>query len=66
MPVRVESKTNESNVQLLKRFKRKVAKSGVLSQVRRKRWFVPKSEIKRIQRKKAVRRQRRRHSKRRR
>lgn len=51
---------NESQDQLLKRFRKKVAKSGVLSTVRRKRWFVSKSELRRIQKKKAVRRIRRR------
>jgi len=36
---------NESQDQLLKRFRKKVAKSGILSTVRRKRWFVSKSEL---------------------
>jgi small subunit ribosomal protein S21 len=44
----------------MKRFRKKVAKSGVLSTVRRKRWFVSKSELRRIQKKKAVRRFKRR------
>ena len=51
---------NESQDQLLKRFRKKVAKSGILSTVRRKRWFVSKSELRRIQKKKAIRRSRRR------
>jgi small subunit ribosomal protein S21 len=51
---------NESQDQLLKRFRKKVAKSGILSTVRRKRWFVSKSELRRIQKKKAIRRIRRR------
>jgi len=51
---------NESQEQLLKRFRKKVAKSGILSTVRRKRWFVSKSELRRIQRKKAIRRLKRR------
>ncbi|MES0338815.1 MAG: 30S ribosomal protein S21 [Anaerolineales bacterium] len=54
---------NESQEQLLKRFRKKVAKSGVLSAVRRKRWFISKSELRRIQRKKAIRRLKRRESK---
>lgn len=54
---------NESQEQLLKRFRKKVAKSGILSTVRRKRWFVSKSELRRIQRKKAIRRLRRRQRK---
>jgi small subunit ribosomal protein S21 len=53
---------NESQDQLLKRFRKKVAKSGILSTVRRKRWFVSKSELRRIQKKKAIRRFRRRVS----
>jgi small subunit ribosomal protein S21 len=51
---------NESQEQLLKRFRKKVAKSGILSTVRRKRWFVSKSELRRIDKKKAIRRHRRR------
>lgn len=54
---------NESQEQLLKRFRKKVAKSGILSTVRRKRWFVSKSELRRIQRKKAIRRLKRRQQK---
>ena len=52
----VQLRPNESQEQLLKRFRKKVAKSGVLSTVRRKRWFVSKSELRRIQKKKAIRR----------
>jgi small subunit ribosomal protein S21 len=51
---------NETQDQLLKRFRKKVAKSGILSTVRRKRWFVSKSELRRIQKKKAIRRLKRR------
>ena len=54
---------NESQDMLLKRFRKKVAKSGILSTVRRKRWFVSKSELRRIQRKKAIRRLKRRQRK---
>lgn len=49
---------NESQDQLLKRFRKSVAKSGILSTVRRKRWYVSKSELRRIQKKKAIRRAR--------
>jgi small subunit ribosomal protein S21 len=56
----VTLRPNESQDQLLKRFRKKVAKSGILSTVRRKRWFVSKSELRRIQKKKAIRRGRRR------
>jgi small subunit ribosomal protein S21 len=48
---------------LLKRFRKKVAKSGILSTVRRKRWFISKSELRRIEKKKAIRRLKRRQRK---
>lgn len=54
---------NESQDQLLKRFRKKVVKSGVLSTVRRKRWFVSKSEQRRIEDKKSIRRIKRRQFK---
>jgi len=54
---------NESQDQLLKRFRKKVVKSGVLSTVRRKRWFVSKSEQRRMDDKKAARRLKRRQVK---
>lgn len=60
---KVVLRPNESQDQLLKRFRKKVSKSGILSTVRRKRWFVSKSELRRIQRKKAIRRLRRRQRK---
>ena len=50
---------NENQDQLLKRFRKKVVKSGVLSTVRRKRWFVSKSETDRVERTKTLRRLRR-------
>jgi len=56
----VNLRPNESQDQLLKRFRKKVAKSGILSTVRRKRWFVSKSELRRIDKKKAIRRIKRR------
>jgi small subunit ribosomal protein S21 len=57
---KVDLRKNESQAQLLRRFRKKVAKSGRLSAVRRKRWFVSKSEQRRIAKKKAIRRQKRR------
>ncbi|MFQ5615803.1 MAG: 30S ribosomal protein S21 [Anaerolineales bacterium] len=57
--VKVISKPGESDAQLFRRFKRKVSRSGILRTVRKKRWFVPKSEIRRIEKKKAIRRHRR-------
>ena len=60
MPTTVVLRPGESQDQLLKRFRKQVAKSGILSAVRRKRWYVSKSELRRIQKKKAIRRLRRR------
>lgn len=56
---KVVLRSNESPEQLLRRFNKEVVKSKVLADVRRKRWFVSKSEIRRIERKKAARRARR-------
>ena len=47
---------NESQEQLFRRFQKDVVKSGVLSTLRGKRWFVSKNELRRIQKKKAIRR----------
>ncbi len=62
----VQLRPGESQEQLLRRFRKKVVKSRILSDARRKRWYVSKSELRRIQKKKAVRRARRREAKRRR
>jgi small subunit ribosomal protein S21 len=59
----VELQSGESQEQLLKRFRKQVAKDGILSTVRRKRWYVSKSELRRIQKKKAIRRARRKQRK---
>jgi small subunit ribosomal protein S21 len=53
---KVTLRSNESQDQLLKRFRKKVVKSGVLSTVRKKRWFISRSEQRRVERKKAARR----------
>jgi small subunit ribosomal protein S21 len=53
---KVVMRSNESPEQLLRRFKREVMKSKLLSDVRRKRWHVSKSELRRLADKKAVRR----------
>jgi len=52
----VTLRPNESQDSLLKRFRKKVVKSGVLSTVRRKRWFISKGEQRRMDKKKAARR----------
>lgn len=59
---RVRRMQNETDESLLRRFRKTVAKAGTMSLIRRKRWHVPKSELRRIQRKKAVRRMRRRQA----
>jgi small subunit ribosomal protein S21 len=56
----VRLRPNESQESLLRRFRKRVTNDGILSTVRRKRWFVSKSELRRIEKKKAIRRQRRR------
>ncbi len=53
---------NEPQDQLLKRFRKKVVKSGILSTVRRKRWFISKSEMRRVEKKKSARRIKRRQN----
>ena len=53
-------RNGESQDSLLKRFRKKVVKSGVLSTVRRKRWYISKSEQRRMEKKKAARRIKRR------
>lgn len=57
---RVVLRDGESPESLLRRFRKKVTQDGILSTVKRKRFFVSKSEQKRIARRKAVRRERRR------
>ena len=64
--ITVELRPNESQTQLMKRFRKKVMRSKVLSTVRRKRFFVSKSEARRISKKKAIRKQKRRQNNRRR
>lgn len=59
----VKIRPGESQDQLLKRFRKKVTKDEVMSTVRRKRWYVTKSEVRRIEKKKAIRRARRRQRK---
>ncbi len=60
----VELRPGESQESLLKRFRKEITKSGILGAVRRKRWYISKSEVRRIQKKKAIRRARRRETKR--
>jgi small subunit ribosomal protein S21 len=57
-------RSNESQDQLLKRFRKKVTRAGVLSTLRDKRWFVSKGEQRRMDVKKSIRRMKRRQAKR--
>ena len=57
---RVMSRGSESPESLLRRFRKKVTQDRILSTVKRKRFFVSKSEQKRIARRKAIRRERKR------
>ncbi len=52
----VHLRSGESQDSLLKRFRKKIIKSGILSSIRDKRWFVSKSETRRMEKKKAIRR----------
>jgi small subunit ribosomal protein S21 len=55
----VNLRPNESQEQLLKRFRKQMTRSGILQAVRRKRWHMSKSEARRLDKKKAIRRARR-------
>jgi small subunit ribosomal protein S21 len=57
--VKVNAKPNENEAQLFRRFRGKVARAGILADVRDKRWYVPRSEQRRLKRQKAIRRARR-------
>ena len=52
----VNLRNGESQDSLLRRFRKKVIKSGVLITIRNKRWFISKSEQRRMAKKKAIRR----------
>jgi small subunit ribosomal protein S21 len=56
----VELRPGESQESLLKRFRKEVIRARILSDYRKKRWFVSKSELRRKQKKKSIRRARRR------
>lgn len=53
----------ESQQKLLSRFRKVIIRSGVMSEVRKRRWFVSKNEKRRIEKKKAARRLRKREQK---
>ena len=57
---RVVIRDGESPESLLRRFRKRVTSDGILSSVKKKRFFVSKSELRRLARRKAVRRERKR------
>jgi small subunit ribosomal protein S21 len=57
---KVELRSGESQESLLKRFRNQVVKDRILSDVKKKRFFVSKSELRRRARLKAMRRERQR------
>jgi len=57
---KVVLREGESQQQLLRRFRKKTIRSGLMSEVRKRRWFVSKSEQRRMDEKKAIRRIRKR------
>lgn len=57
---KVKLRDGESQDKLLRRFRKAVIRGKVLSEVRKRRWFVSKSEQKRMDKKKAIRRYRKR------
>lgn len=58
--MKITAHQNESTDQLVRRFRKTVTRSGILSEVRRRRWFIGPSEERRMEKKKAIRRARRR------
>ena len=57
---KVTARRGESTESLLKRFRKKVIRDRVLTEAKRKRFFVSKSEQRRIALRKAIRRERKR------
>ena len=55
----VSSRSGESQEDMLKRFRKEVSKAGILKALRKKRWFVSRSEKRRIAKAKAIRKLRR-------
>ncbi len=60
---KVELRPGESQRSLLKRFRKTVARSRILSTVKKKRYHISDSEKRRIARRKAIRRERKRRQK---
>ncbi len=58
----VKLKDGESQESLLRRFRKKVVKSRILSTVKKKRYYIPPSEERRIAKRKGIRRARKREA----
>ncbi len=56
MPVTVYARKGEDDKSLFNRFKKAVSNDGLLTEMRKRRWFVSKSEQRRLAKKKAIRR----------
>lgn len=54
----VQLRQGESQDELLRRFRKQVANSGILGELRKRRWFVSRGEKRRMQRKRAIRKAR--------
>jgi small subunit ribosomal protein S21 len=59
--IKVEKRDNESFSHLMRRFRKKVTRSKILSENRKRRFFTSKSEERRIAKKKAIRKMRQRN-----
>ncbi len=55
----VQLRSGESQDSLLKRFRKEIVKARILSTYRKKRWFVSKSEQRRLAKQRAIRKARR-------
>lgn len=61
--VKVVRRDNESQQSLFIRFRKATSMSGIFREVRKRRWFVSKTEERRLAKKKAIRRLKRRQFK---
>jgi len=61
--VKVVLRNGESEQKLFRRFRKTVVSSGVMGEVRKRRWFISKNEQRRIDKKKAIRRLKQRKNK---
>jgi small subunit ribosomal protein S21 len=55
----VTLRSGESQESLLKRFRKEVVKGRILSTYRKKRWYISKSELRRLEKQRAARKARR-------